>query len=351
MDRIQPFLTLDQSSTLSSYENLSSTSLDSIGNHHLKGSRYAKHATAPSSPSDIISKSTYDTGNNGASKTCSIDTHMNGSPIDRTHPNEGTDSKRMSRVREIFGKYFKGRIESDSSKRISASSSSSSLSSLIKKSVWSRATHALPPVSTGPNKLAPRHTRSQQTGLISYLSHKLSLSSIKPANQELLPKRHQESPATIDLIRSGQRLTPYLERIIYRMSHAKLTNSRRPLREQVVISNLMFWYLSLISTKYQQLQRIIQGPNHQQIKSPDTSNDTVITLQSQAYLMSPLPFHLLDNARLKRPSGSGYCSRRSVNSDTRLSPSPLSLESRKNRYKPIRNSSFNQNTLVTLALV
>jgi hypothetical protein len=201
-------------------------------------------------------------------------------------------------------------------------------------------------ISIDYKKPAPKHTRSQQTGLISYLSRKLSLSSIKPANEEPLPKRHQGSPTTIDIITSGQRLTPYLERIIYRMSHAKLADSRRPLREQVVISNLMFWYLSLISTKYQQLQRIIQGPKHQHTSSPDTSSNTFTILQSQAYLMSPPPFHLLANARLKRPSGSGYCSRRNHNSDARLSPSPLSLESRKDRYKPIRNTSFNQNTLV-----
>ncbi|KAI9481242.1 MAG: activator of mitotic machinery Cdc14 phosphatase activation C-term-domain-containing protein, partial [Benjaminiella poitrasii] len=38
----------------------------------------------------------------------------------------------------------------------------------------------------------------------------------------------------------------HTERAIYRMSHLKLTNSKRPLRDQVMISNLMFWYLSII---------------------------------------------------------------------------------------------------------
>ncbi|CEH11802.1 Activator of mitotic machinery Cdc14 phosphatase activation C-terminal [Ceraceosorus bombacis] len=36
----------------------------------------------------------------------------------------------------------------------------------------------------------------------------------------------------------------HIERAVYRLSHIKLANSRRPLYEQVLISNLMFWYLS-----------------------------------------------------------------------------------------------------------
>ncbi len=33
---------------------------------------------------------------------------------------------------------------------------------------------------------------------------------------------------------------------MYRLSHIKLANARRPLYEQVLISNLMFWYLGVI---------------------------------------------------------------------------------------------------------
>ena len=39
----------------------------------------------------------------------------------------------------------------------------------------------------------------------------------------------------------------HIERAIYRLSHFKLANPRRPLAEQVMISNLMFWYLSVIN--------------------------------------------------------------------------------------------------------
>ncbi|KAI8992531.1 hypothetical protein BDB01DRAFT_832826 [Pilobolus umbonatus] len=44
------------------------------------------------------------------------------------------------------------------------------------------------------------------------------------------------------------RLPLHVERAIYRLSHIKLANPRRPLKEQVLISNLMFWYLSIIAT-------------------------------------------------------------------------------------------------------
>ena len=39
----------------------------------------------------------------------------------------------------------------------------------------------------------------------------------------------------------------HVERALYRLSHFKLANPRRPLQEQVVISNLMFWYLSTVN--------------------------------------------------------------------------------------------------------
>ncbi len=37
-----------------------------------------------------------------------------------------------------------------------------------------------------------------------------------------------------------------IERAIYRLGHIKLAEPRRPLYQQVLISNLMFWYLSVI---------------------------------------------------------------------------------------------------------
>lgn len=44
----------------------------------------------------------------------------------------------------------------------------------------------------------------------------------------------------------------HVERAVYRLSHIKLANPRRPLYEQVLISNLMFWYLGVINRAQQE---------------------------------------------------------------------------------------------------
>ncbi|KDN53364.1 hypothetical protein K437DRAFT_69197 [Tilletiaria anomala UBC 951] len=49
------------------------------------------------------------------------------------------------------------------------------------------------------------------------------------------------------LINNHYRYPIHVERAVYRLSHIKLANPRRPLYEQVLISNLMFWYLSIIN--------------------------------------------------------------------------------------------------------
>ena len=43
-----------------------------------------------------------------------------------------------------------------------------------------------------------------------------------------------------------QRFPIHLERSLYKLSHLKLSNPRRPLHQQVMISNLMYWYLGIV---------------------------------------------------------------------------------------------------------
>lgn len=54
----------------------------------------------------------------------------------------------------------------------------------------------------------------------------------------------------------------HIERAIYRLSHVKLSNPRRALVEQVLISNMMFWYLSLISQQ-SGMNSTSESPNEQ----------------------------------------------------------------------------------------
>ncbi|KZW01244.1 hypothetical protein EXIGLDRAFT_718987 [Exidia glandulosa HHB12029] len=60
----------------------------------------------------------------------------------------------------------------------------------------------------------------------------------------------------------------HVERAVYRLSHIKLANPRRPLYEQVLISNLMFWYLGVIN-KQQQAAAAAQAQMQAQMQQQD----------------------------------------------------------------------------------
>lgn len=97
-------------------------------------------------------------------------------------------------------------------------------------------------------------TSSKKFGLSSLFSRKGSSSKVQPANVSMVPTNAAGAngtavPKDFQLNRINQnRLPIHIERAIYRLSHTKLANPRRPLHEQVLISNLMFWYLSVVSS-------------------------------------------------------------------------------------------------------
>jgi hypothetical protein len=71
------------------------------------------------------------------------------------------------------------------------------------------------------------------------------------------------------------RLPIHVERAVYRLSHIKLANPRRPLYEQVLISNLMFWYLSIINKPVIPVPTIVPVPapiSHLPERSSSVSN-------------------------------------------------------------------------------
>ncbi|KAG8926631.1 hypothetical protein FRC01_008609, partial [Tulasnella sp. 417] len=59
--------------------------------------------------------------------------------------------------------------------------------------------------------------------------------------------KNQVRPPSPNLTNNYSRYPIHVERAVYRLSHIKLANPRRPLYEQVLISNLMFWYLGIIN--------------------------------------------------------------------------------------------------------
>ncbi|CEQ41509.1 SPOSA6832_03235 [Sporobolomyces salmonicolor] len=88
------------------------------------------------------------------------------------------------------------------------------------------------------------------------------------------------------------RLPIHVERAIYRLSHIKLANPRRPLYEQVLISNLMFWYLGLIQKPQPPppaAQPVpVPGLRHQHA-SPSTSGTAPV--EEQQYPAAKEPSH------------------------------------------------------------
>ena len=73
------------------------------------------------------------------------------------------------------------------------------------------------------------------------------------------------SPQPTTGVNNYSRYPIHVERAIYRLSHIKLANPRRALYEQVLISNLMFWYLGVINKTQTQTQ---QQQQQQQPASP-----------------------------------------------------------------------------------
>lgn len=60
---------------------------------------------------------------------------------------------------------------------------------------------------------------------------------------------HKNAEPSFTPAYKSYRLPIQVERAMYRLSHAKLANPCRPLHQQVLISNFMFWYLSLLQNQ------------------------------------------------------------------------------------------------------
>ena len=93
------------------------------------------------------------------------------------------------------------------------------------------------------------------------------------------PSFPQISPQFAGVDGSYARYPIHVERAIYRLSHIKLANPRRPLYEQVLISNLMFWYLGVINKTQSPSS---PSPGQQQGSSPTTDKETKEREQKEA---------------------------------------------------------------------
>jgi hypothetical protein len=111
----------------------------------------------------------------------------------------------------------------------------------------------------------------------------------------------------------------HVERAIYRLSHIKLANPRRPLYEQVLISNLMFWYLGIINKPQTPSPTVSEEKN-----KPAEKADGPEALTERA----ASPSHMVDSvpspkaARSASPASSGRSSSLPVQSSPTPEPVP-----------------------------
>ncbi|ORX59626.1 hypothetical protein DM01DRAFT_1381181 [Hesseltinella vesiculosa] len=141
-------------------------------------------------------------------------------------------------------------LSKSASTRSKSSWSWSSFWSDEKKSLSSKPAPAPAPAidEHEPDATLPSSTK-QRFGLSSFFSRKSSTAQQKHVPDEVaVPKDFELNPR----LYHQNRLPIHMERAIYRLSHMKLANPRRPLHEQVIISNFMFWYLGIISQQQQQ---------------------------------------------------------------------------------------------------
>lgn len=113
------------------------------------------------------------------------------------------------------------------------------------------------------------------------------------------------------------RYTIQTERAIYRLSHFKLNNPKRPLHQQVTISNMMYWYLSVSERELYQ--------NYVNQRQP---------ISKQATFAPPPGAHQSSN--FMTPS----------TTPTRSTSPPLPFITAKNtkkKYKPVRNTDYSPN--------
>lgn len=79
----------------------------------------------------------------------------------------------------------------------------------------------------------------------------------------------------------------HVERAIYRLSHIKLANPRRPLYEQVLISNLMFWYLGIVNKP--PVPPGGEKPAEQPVAGTGEPNDQSAMVETQSPAPTPTP--------------------------------------------------------------
>ncbi|KAG0209765.1 hypothetical protein BGX33_005345 [Mortierella sp. NVP41] len=124
---------------------------------------------------------------------------------------------------------------------------------------------------TGPPSAPNSKTVAKKPSALSLLfsrngktSTKVQLSMAGPPAPVSHCDPQRNTPQDGGYVSDPCRMPIQTERAIYRLSHVKLANPRRPLHEQVLISNMMFWYLGVIEQETEIYQQRQQQQGHPQ---------------------------------------------------------------------------------------
>ncbi|KAI1316743.1 40S ribosomal protein S4 [Mortierella claussenii] len=110
------------------------------------------------------------------------------------------------------------------------------------------------------------------------------------------------------------RLPIHIERAIYRLSHVKLANPRRPLHEQVLISNMMFWYLGVIQQQQLLQQQAEQQQQQQAQHQKERSNESELSEDSKDTKSKSKPRKRKSQKKKNQQRGSSKSAERPIKS-------------------------------------
>ncbi|GAA5812999.1 hypothetical protein MFLAVUS_006465 [Mucor flavus] len=161
------------------------------------------------------------------------------------------------------------------------------------------------------------NTKKPKTKKSEIFSGLFTSNNTYPSDHKKTLKKKKERVQRIPLI---TRYPLDMERAVYQLSHLKLNNIRRPLQQQVVISNMMYWYLSITEQiEYQQPPPAVQ-------KEGDNQRPTL-----------PLLTHVSTSTTQYQQQGED-------NRPASPPPSPplndVSAKSSKKKYKPVPNAEY-----------
>ncbi|KAI8645617.1 hypothetical protein BD408DRAFT_440648 [Parasitella parasitica] len=245
-----------------------------VEGHHVDTKESVKDVQAPAAPSAGIASKPKLASLKRPSMIRS-ETEINKIPTTTTTTVTAKSEKRTSWLSGLFNdkKVGKNASKKDSvSAAMISNSTSSPISGLA--SLFSRSLSMKSASQTGkikskskisntntPNTITITSTTTSNNNNTSTNTHNLEATKSIPstiiANNTLLNNKKKRSsrleipPPSERTFFNSNRLPLHVERAIYRLSHMKLADPRRPLQQQVLISNLMFWYLSIQQNDFQ----------------------------------------------------------------------------------------------------